>query len=150
MSSSDETQHEEHASRAHSEPAPAKQTQPAGHHAEHHGDMFDVQIWALLVVLLVVSVVGPMLGHPVITLVTAFGIALVKAYLVTKHFMHLAVERRYVVYLLVTMVAIMVLFFAGTAPDVMKHKGFNWKNEAAEQEVKRALDAIKHNPHQAH
>jgi len=122
----------------------------SAHHAEHHGDMFYVQIWAILVVLLVVSVIGPMLGHPLLTLITAFGIALVKAYMVAKNFMHLAVERRYVVYLLLTMVAFMVLFFAGTSPDVMKHKGHNWRNEAAEQEVKRALEANKHDPHKAH
>ncbi|MBK8995656.1 MAG: cytochrome C oxidase subunit IV family protein [Myxococcales bacterium] len=136
--------------KARSVPPPAKHEHAPGHHAEHHGDMFYVQIWAILVVLLVVSVVGPMLGHPILTLITAFGIALVKAYMVAKNFMHLAIERRYVVYMLVTMVAFMVLLFAGVAPDVMKHKGHNWKNEAAEQEVKRALEAVKHDPHKAH
>lgn len=139
--------------KARSVPPPAKQAPKHEHaagHAEHHGDMFYVQIWAILVVLLVVSVVGPMLGHPLLTLITAFGIALVKAYMVAKNFMHLAIERRYVVYMLVTMVAFMVLLFAGVSPDVMKHKGHNWKNEAAEQEVKRALEAAKHDPHKAH
>ena len=135
---------------AQSEP-PAARPAKAGHgHATPHGDMHYVQIWAVLVALLVVSVVGPMLGHPVLTLVTAFGIATVKAYLVAKHFMHLGTERRYIVYMLATMVAFRVLFFFGVAPDVMAHKGHNWKNEAAEQEVKRALEAIKHQPHQAH
>ena len=38
-----------------------------------------------------VSVVGPMLGIRAVTLITAFGIALVKAYLVAKNFMHLNV-----------------------------------------------------------
>lgn len=85
--------------------------------------MHYVQIWAILVVLLVASVLGPMLGHPFLTLITAFGIALVKAFMVAKNFMHLNIERRYIVYLLATMVALMGLFFAGVAPDVMKHKG---------------------------
>lgn len=150
MSSSDHSEHDEHATEAESVPPPASRARKAHAHGEPHGDLYYVQIWAILVVLLVVSVVGPMLGHPVLTLLTAFGIALVKAYLVAKNFMHLAVERRIVVYLLVSMVAIMGVLFAGVAPDVMKHKGFNWKNEAAEREVKRALDAAKHNPHKAH
>jgi hypothetical protein len=33
----------------------------------------------------------------------------------------------------------MLLFFAGTSPDVMKHKGQNWENVAAEAEIERAL-----------
>jgi hypothetical protein len=41
-----------------------------------------VKIWALLLVLLVVSIIGPVLGIPCLTLVTAFGIALVKTYYV--------------------------------------------------------------------
>jgi hypothetical protein len=35
----------------------------------------------------------------------------------------------------------MLLFFAGTAPDVMRHKGQNWENVAAEAEIERALEA---------
>lgn len=121
-----------------------------GGHDEHHGDAHYVQIWAILVALLVASVVGPMLGHPVITLITAFGIAIVKAYMVAKNFMHLNVEKKYVAYVLLTMVAFMFLFFAGVAPDVMKHKGHNWRNEAAEQETKRALEAAKTSGHHGH
>ncbi len=94
----------------------------------HHGDY--VRIWAILVVLLVVSVAGPFLGHPLITLVTAFGIALVKAHLVVKNFMHINVAPRYVAYLVGTCLMFMLLFFAGAAPDVMKSDGTNWKKPA--------------------
>lgn len=90
----------------------------------HHGDY--VRIWAILVVLLVVSVAGPFFGHPMVTLVTAFGIAVVKAYLVAKNFMHINVAPRYVAYLVGTMLMFMLLFFAGAAPDVMKSEGTNW------------------------
>ena len=45
-------------------------------HAAHHPINY-VRIWFILVALLIVSVAGPMLGHPVITLITAFGIACV-------------------------------------------------------------------------
>jgi caa(3)-type oxidase subunit IV len=94
----------------------------------HHGDY--VRIWAILVVLLVVSVAGPFLGHPLITLVTAFGIAVVKAYLVAKNFMHINVAPRYVAYLVGTCLMFMLLFFAGAAPDVMKADGTNWSKPA--------------------
>ena len=51
------------------------------------------RIGQILLGLLIVSVVGPMAGIRALTLVTAFGIALVKAYMVAKNFMHLDVEK---------------------------------------------------------
>jgi len=86
-----------------------------------------VKIWAILVGLLVVSVLGPLLEIQVVTLITAFGIAVVKAFLVAKNFMHLNIEKRFVVYLLCTCLAFMALFFFGTAPDVMQGAGTNWE-----------------------
>ena len=56
-----------------------------------------------------------------------------KAYLVAKNFMHLNVERRYVVYLLTTVLAFMLLLFASVAPDVMKQEGSGWTKPAVEQ-----------------
>ena len=91
----------------------------------HHPDY--VKIWAILVALLVVSVLGPMLEIQIVTLMTAFGIAVVKAYLVAKNFMHINIARRYVAYLVVTCLVFMLLFFAGTAPDVMRPGGTNWE-----------------------
>ena len=52
-----------------------------------------VKIWAVLLVLLAVSIVGPMFEQPTLTLITAFGIAIVKASLVATYFMHLNVEK---------------------------------------------------------
>lgn len=103
-----------------------------------HSDADYVKVWGVLLLLLVVSVLGPMVGLPLLTLITAFGIALVKAYLVAKKFMHLNVEPRYVVYALVTCVALSFLFVMGTAPDVLRHRGQQWENLAAQAEVKRA------------
>ncbi len=108
----------------------------AGEHV-HHGDY--VKIWFVLVALLVVSVVGPMAEIPALTLITAFGIAFVKAFLVIKNFMHLTVQPRYILYLMGTMLAFMLLFFAGVGPDVMKHEGQRWENRAAKQAVERGL-----------
>jgi caa(3)-type oxidase subunit IV len=89
-----------------------------------------VKIWAILVVLLIISVIGPMFGIQVVTLITAFGIAVVKAYMVAKNFMHIGIARRYVVYLMATCLVFMLLFFAGVAPDVMKADGTNWAKPA--------------------
>jgi caa(3)-type oxidase subunit IV len=108
-------------------------------HPEHHEHPNYVRIWAILLALLVVSVLGPMLGIKAVTLITAFGIAVVKAYLVAKNFMHLNIEPRFVVYLLTTMLVFMMLFFAGVAPDVMKFEGHNWTKPFADE--KMAIDA---------
>ncbi|MBW2160266.1 MAG: cytochrome C oxidase subunit IV family protein [Deltaproteobacteria bacterium] len=104
-------------------------------HADDHGQAFYVKIWAILLVLLILSILGPIVAP------TAFGIAVVKAYLVAANFMHLNVEKKYISYLLATMLMLVLLFFAGTAPDVMEHKGQNWENVAAEKEIERALEA---------
>ena len=128
-------------------------------HEEHHqhSESHYVRIWGILLVLLFVSIVGPVLAPHVedaaagagahfvkgwmITLMTAFGIAIYKAYLVAANFMHLNIEKRYISYLLVTMMILMLLFFFGVSPDVMRHEGQNWTNVAAEEEVDRALKA---------
>jgi caa(3)-type oxidase subunit IV len=100
-----------------------------------------VKIWAILVALLVASVLGPMIGIKVVTLITAFGIALVKAYLVARYFMHLTIEKKWVGYLLVTMIAFMAIMFGGTAPDVMLHEGQRWENTAAKGVVNAGMEA---------
>lgn len=90
----------------------------------HHPNY--VKIWVILTVLLMISVAGPMFGIQAVTLITAFGIACVKAYLVAKNFMHINVAKRYVTYLITTCLVFMLLLFAGVAPDVMKPHGDNW------------------------
>jgi len=97
---------------------------------EHHETNY-VKIWAILLVLLGISILGPMAEIKLLTLITAFGIAIIKAYIVAKNFMHLNIERKYVAYLLLVCVALMVLMFVFVAPDVMHHHGQNWDNNAA-------------------
>lgn len=116
---------------------PAHAEAAHGGHTTHHYNY--VKIWGILLVLLVLSVLGPMLGHPMLTLFTAFGIAFVKAFLVIKYFMHLTVEKRYIGFLLLAMLAFMVVFVGGTAADVMKHEGQRWTNTAAQDAVKKGL-----------
>ncbi len=95
----------------------------------HHPNY--VKIWAILVVLLIVSVVGSMSGIRLVILVAAFGVAIVKAFLVAKNFMHVNVEKRWVPYLLGVCLLFIVILFAGVAPDVMNHAGLHWNNDAA-------------------
>ena len=102
-----------------------------GHHRNY------VKIWGILLVLLVISVFGPFLEIRIITLITAFGIAFVKAYMVAKNFMHLDIEKPIVLYLLISSLVAMVLLFAGVSPDVMKHDGQNWSNDAAKKAVEQ-------------
>jgi caa(3)-type oxidase subunit IV len=103
------------------------------HAATAHEHPNYVKVWAILLVLLAVSIAGPFLGIKVVTLITAFGIAIVKAYMVAKNFMHLDIERQYVIYLLVTMLVFVMLFFAAVSPDVMKWEGDNWVKPKVEQ-----------------
>ena len=119
-----------------------------GHDAGHHGHVGPSyeKTFATLLVLLVISVIGPEIGIKWLTLITAFGIAIVKAYLVASRFMHLNIEKRIVSYLLLAAVAFLFLFFAGVAPDVMKHRGNNWENVAAQDEVDRATIEAAHAP----
>jgi caa(3)-type oxidase subunit IV len=103
-------------------------THDAPDHGHGHGPHRNyVKIWAILLVLLSVSVVGPMMGIPLLTLITAFGIALVKAYIVAKNFMHLDIEKPIVHWALAIALIFMVLLFAGVSPDVMKDHGQRWK-----------------------
>ena len=98
---------------------------PSHGHARNY-----VKIWGILVLLLVVSVVGPMAGIRWLTLITAFGIALVKAYMVAKNFMHLDVEKPIVHWILLVALALMVLLYGALAPDVQKETGQLWKKDA--------------------
>ncbi|GMU62346.1 MAG: hypothetical protein AMXMBFR34_41090 [Myxococcaceae bacterium] len=120
-----------------SDTAPAAAAQGEGHHTNY------VKIWGILVVLLVLSVLGPMLEVRAVTLITAFGIALVKAYLVARYFMHINLERKWIAYLMVTMLAFMAVMVGGVAPDVLKHDGLNWENTAAKESVVKGHEAAR-------
>lgn len=101
---------------------------PEKEHAEHHSASRYINIWWVLVGLLIISVLGPMAEIKWLTLITAFGIALIKATMVCAYYMHLNVEKRYIWYLLLTVVVFMLILFSGLAPDIMRDEGTNWKN----------------------
>jgi caa(3)-type oxidase subunit IV len=125
---------------------------PTGHEAgqadEHHGGGSSHHvnyfgIYVALVILFLISVAGPEVGEFTglrwITLVTAFGIAIVKARLVINNFMHLKWEKRLMKSLLVTSLVLMALMMAGVSVDVLNHEGRNWQNLAAQAAVERGI-----------
>ena len=93
-----------------------------------HPDYGKIYRW--LLVLLVVSIVGPMTEHTAVILITAFGIAVVKALLVCANFMHLNVEKRYIWHLLAVCIVFLLVLFSFVAPDVLNTRGTNWENVA--------------------
>lgn len=105
------------------------------HHHDHSKHY--IKIWAILFVLFLVSVFGTLTPWFVVTIAIGFGIALVKAYLVVKHFMHINIEKPVVHYALLAGLGLMVLFFAAVSPDVLNHNGSRWVNVAAKEETAR-------------
>ena len=114
-----------------------------------------VRVYVLLLVLLAVSIVGPFVGERIdtqveifgrqiglgltLTLITAFGIAVWKASLVVKHFMHLSIERPIAKIFLAASVLLLALFWGGVAPDVQLHEGRMWENLDAKAAVARGI-----------
>lgn len=115
---------------------------------QHHVNY--AKIYVILLVLLAISVAGPMVGIQWVTLLTAFGIAGVKAYLVIQNFMHLRVERMIAKFFLATSLLLMALYFFGVAPDVMRHEGQNWVNLAAQEAVERGISDAEHSEEAEH
>ena len=116
---------------------------PTEEHVAHHPNY--VKVWAVLVVLLLVSLVGSRSHVRTVVLVAAFGVAVAKAYLVAKNFMHVTIEKRWVPYLLVMCLLFVAILFAGVAPDVMKHSGENWnKNLTGPSAAPTSSPAEKH------
>merc|ERR1711991_562237 len=65
--------------------------------SEAHAHPNYIKIWFWLLILLAISVAGPMLEIPWVTVVTAFGIAAVKTFMVAAKFMHLQFEKKIIV-----------------------------------------------------
>ena len=94
--------------------------------SETHEHPNYVKIWYWLLVLLAISVAGPMLEVPSITLITAFGIAIIKSFLVAANYMHLKFEKKIIWLLLILSLCLLGVFFFGTAPDIMMTEGDQW------------------------
>ena len=92
-----------------------------------------VKIWGILLVHLVASVVRPMFEIPALTIVTAFGIALVKAFTVAANFLHLKYEKKYIWYLLVISICFLGVLFFGAGTDIISTEGQQWKDCIADK-----------------
>jgi caa(3)-type oxidase subunit IV len=124
-----------------------------GHaHDEHkdgdsHGPSFYIKIWGILLVLFVISVLGPEFGHRTVTLVTAFGIAIVKAYMVAVNFMHIKHEKKYIPYIMFAMLGAVFLFYMAVSTDIQMTSGTNWENAAAKKIIEENKDFEHHLEH---
>ncbi|OGU00685.1 MAG: hypothetical protein A2085_02855 [Gemmatimonadetes bacterium GWC2_71_10] len=107
--------------------------------ASHHPNY--KKIYLTLVILLAISVAGPFIGIKWVTIITAFGIAFVKANMVIQNFMHLKWERRIAKYVLAASGALLLLFYYGVAPDVQAHRGQHWVNDDALAATARGIPA---------
>ena len=96
--------------------------------AETSADRY-IKIYFILLALLAVSLIGPEIGIKWVTLVTAFGIAIVKAYIVVAEYMHLKIEKKIAIYMLSLSLVMVFAFFIGTAPDVSSHKAEPWSRD---------------------
>lgn len=110
-----------------------------GHHI--HAPSYYVKVWGVLMVLLVISLIGPELGHRTLTIITAFGIAIVKALIVAAYFMHLNIEKRYIWYMLFAMLLMVAVFYFGVSADINKTEGRNWINKSAVMHIEEHKNA---------
>ena len=101
-------------------------------HDHRHPASYYIKIYWILSALFAVSVIGPLTaGYAgeaagLVVLITAFGVAIVKALMVAARFMHLNIERKMIWWLMIMTLLAVFCCFAGLAPDVMNPNGANW------------------------
>lgn len=120
----------------------SENTNTENHHDEHHlhSPWYYVKIWGILLILMIISLIFSETPYKWVTIIAAFGIGLVKAVIVAALFMHLNVEKKYIHYMLYSMLLFVGLFFAGVAPDIWNTKGTNWINKSAETIIEENKD----------
>tara|TARA_B100000959_G_C14893587_1_gene587811 strand:- start:583 stop:966 length:384 start_codon:yes stop_codon:yes gene_type:complete len=100
-------------------------------HKDEHPHPNYRKIYFQLLILLVISIWGPIFAGNIesrfamisVVLLTAFGVGIIKASMVGAWFMHLNVEVKVLRCLLVVCIAFLMILFAGTAPEVLQFKG---------------------------
>ena len=89
-------------------------------HAEPHDHTVKyVTVWALLTAALVVSLIIGTFHVEVVTVTLIFSIALMKAYMVIAHFMHVKGAPAYVKWILATGVVCLYIAFFGFVTDIV-------------------------------
>ena len=87
--------------------------------AHPHTAGFYIKIWVALLIMLGISIAIADLGHPGLATVFIFGIAVLKAFLVVMFYMGLALEARYILWVMVSGLALMLILFFGLVPDIV-------------------------------
>ena len=117
-----------------------------------HGYNYYVKIWVYLMILLVISIVGPTFEIMWITLITTFGVAVVKSLMVASWFMHLNTEKHYIWLLLISALIFLFGLYVGVAPDVQNESGSSWtrcnaySDQHRERILKEVEEATAHHP----
>lgn len=84
-------------------------------------------IWFGILILFVVSITASqVIGYRPLMLVVAFGIATIQALMVAAYFMHLKQEKKYIHYLLLSMLTALALMYLGMQQDNAHPYGKNW------------------------
>ena len=76
-------------------------------------------IFGVLIAALAASLIVGHVWQNTYAAVFIYAVALMKAYLVLQHFVHLKAERRWVKVLVISCVLLLILLFAGLAPDIV-------------------------------
>lgn len=88
-------------------------------HAKVHTAGFYIKIWVALLIMLGVSIAIADIGHPIIATTMIFGIAIIKAILVTFFYMGLALEARYIPWIVISGLVVVIILFFGLMPDIV-------------------------------
>ena len=86
--------------------------------SEAHAHPNYVKVWVWLLILLAISIAGPILEVPWITIATAFGIAVIKTFIVAANFMHLKFEKRTLGMIALTPLVICTFLMFMLVPDL--------------------------------
>ena len=99
-----------------------KTTLDSSHHDHAHPPY--IAIWAVLLVLLFVSIALGHISNAYLMTSLVFGVAAIKAVIVLRYFMHLKFEPLYIVLMILAAVLCLVVLFIGVYPDVSLRTGW--------------------------
>lgn len=77
------------------------------------------QLWGILLGLLTLSVISVWLGHGVLSTLIVYGVAVIKAWIVLRDYMHLKLEPGFITVLLFGALSAVVVLFVLVYPDVV-------------------------------
>ncbi|MDP7395771.1 MAG: cytochrome C oxidase subunit IV family protein [Lentisphaeria bacterium] len=87
--------------------------------ANYHRHVNYIKIWAILLVLLIVSLIVGMIGYQFFAVWMIFTIAVVKALMVVAYYMHLLWEPKFLWLAVGFAVLCLFFLFLGVVPDIL-------------------------------